>query len=64
MKEMPNVIRTARGACWEHTFDRFSAVCYVPENDKDDKLLNYGFIAPYLLVFTETWTHWAAFTTN
>ena len=54
MKEMPNVVRTASGACWEHTFERFSAVCYVPENDKDDKLLNYGFIAPYLLVFTET----------
>ena len=54
MKEMPNVIRTASGACWEHTFERFSAVCYVPENDKDDKLLNYGFIAPYLLVFSET----------
>ena len=54
MKEMPNVIRTASGACWEHTFERFSAVCYVPENDKDDKLLNYGFVAPYLLVFSET----------
>ncbi len=54
MKEMPNVVRTASGACWEHVFERFSAVCYVPENDKDDKLLNYGFIAPYLLVFTET----------
>ena len=50
---MPKVSRMKTGSCWEHTFERFSAVCYVPDNDKDDKLLNYGFIAPYLLVFSE-----------
>ena len=53
MNEMPKVTGVAGGACWEHTFERFSALCYVPENDKDDKLLNYGFVAPYLLVFSE-----------
>ena len=53
MNEMPKVTKMENGACWEHTFERFSAVCYVPENDKDDGLLNYGFIAPYLLVFGE-----------
>ena len=53
MNEMPKVTGVAGGSCWEHTFERFSALCYVPENDKDDKLLNYGFVAPYLLVFSE-----------
>ena len=52
MKEMPVITKINGGVCWEHTFERFSAVCYVPENDKDDNLLNYGFIAPYLLVFS------------
>lgn len=51
MNEMPVVSKVDGGVCWEHTFERFSALCYVPENDKDDGLLNYGFIAPYLLVF-------------
>ncbi|MBO4781556.1 MAG: hypothetical protein J5522_04090 [Lachnospiraceae bacterium] len=51
MNEMPVTTKVDGGVCWEHTFERFSAVCYVPDNDKDDSLLNYGFIAPYLLVF-------------
>ena len=51
MNEMPVTTKVNGGVCWEHTFERFSAVCYVPDNDKDDSLLNYGFIAPYLLVF-------------
>ncbi|MBR4343957.1 MAG: hypothetical protein IKP88_14885 [Lachnospiraceae bacterium] len=52
MNEMPIVTKTDGGVCWEHTFEKFTATCYVPENDKDDSLLNYGFIAPYLLVFS------------
>ena len=51
MNEMPSITEVKGESCWEHTFERFSAVCYVPENDKDDELLNYGFVAPYLLVF-------------
>ena len=51
MNEMPSITKVKGESCWEHTFERFSAVCYVPENDKDDELLNYGFVAPYLLVF-------------
>ncbi len=51
MNEMPVITKMKSGSCWEHTFERFSAVCYVPENDKDDELLNYGFVAPFLLVF-------------
>ena len=51
MNEMPVVTKMKCGSCWEHTFEKFSALCYVPENDKDDELLNYGFVAPFLLVF-------------
>ena len=51
MNELPVMTKVDGGVCWEHTFERFSALCYVPENDKDDGLLNYGFVAPYLLVF-------------
>ena len=51
MNEMPSITKVKGESCWEHTFERFIAVCYVPENDKDDELLNYGFVAPYLLVF-------------
>ncbi|MCR5206806.1 MAG: hypothetical protein K6E47_17390 [Lachnospiraceae bacterium] len=53
MNAMPEVMKLNGGLCWEHIFETFSALCYVPENDKDDGLLNYGFIAPYLLVFAE-----------
>lgn len=37
---------------WSHRYDSFEATVYSPVNDKDDDILNYGFIAPYLLVFT------------
>ena len=46
MNEMPSITKVKGESCWEHTFERFIAVCYVPENDKDDELLNYGFVAP------------------
>ena len=52
MKEKPVVTHLMDGsAIWSHTFDTFEAVVYVPVNDKDDDILNYGYLAPYLLVF-------------
>ena len=39
------------GAIWRQKFESFEATVYVPSNDKDDDILNYGYIAPYLLVF-------------
>ena len=51
MKEMPKMTAVDGGLMWTHTFEKFKAAVYVPENDLMDDFLNYGFIAPYLLVF-------------
>ena len=51
MKEMPEMTSVDGGVAWSHTFEKFKAVVYVPDNDLMDDVLNYGFIAPYLLVF-------------
>ncbi len=39
------------GKYWSHDFESFSALVYVPVGDPDADLINYGFKAPYLLVF-------------
>ena len=52
MKEMPEMTALADGLMWSHTFEKFKAAVYVPKNDLMDDVLNYGFIAPYLLVFS------------
>lgn len=41
------------GVIWSNTFEKFSATVYVPKTDLMADTLNYGFIAPYLLVFAE-----------
>ena len=51
MKEMPEMNKIEGGVAWSHDFEKFKATVYVPENDLMDDVLNYGFIAPYLLVF-------------
>jgi len=52
MKAMPEINKLADGSgIWSHCFEKFEATVYSPVNDKDDDILNYGFIAPYLLVF-------------
>ena len=51
MKEMPEMTAVSGGLMWSHTFEKFKAAVYVPQNDLMDDVLNYGFIAPYLLVF-------------
>lgn len=40
---------------WSHTFTKFEATVLVPKPDEKlhSDILNYGFIAPYLLVFAE-----------
>ena len=61
MKEMPAIKKLtdktfSDGACiWVHDFETFSATVYVPAPKKEllSETLNYGFIAPYLLVFAE-----------
>ena len=53
MTERPEVRETAGGKCWEHTFEKFHLKVYVPDNDLDGQVNNYGFRAPCLLVFEE-----------
>ena len=41
------------GKYWTHDFENFSAMVYVPVGDPSADVINYGFKAPYLLVFGE-----------
>ena len=38
---------------WEHTFENFHAKIYLPESKPVADIVNFGFRAPYLLVFEE-----------
>ena len=53
MNSMPKITAVPGGKIWTHTFEKFKATVFVPHNDLMDDVLNYGFIAPYLLVFGE-----------
>ena len=53
MMERPLVRETAGGRCWEHEFEQFFLKVFVPDNDIDGQVNNYGFRAPLLLVFEE-----------
>ena len=52
MREKPDVsLLPDGGKYWTHSFDRFRVLVYVPVGDPLAGLINYGFKAPYLLVF-------------
>ena len=53
MMERPQVREITGGKCWEHEFGTFFLKAYVPDNDLDGQVNNYGFRAPLLLVFEE-----------
>ena len=53
MEKMPEVTKTKDGAYWRNTYEKFEAQVYVPKSELQGDILNYGFMAPYLLVFTE-----------
>ena len=53
MKVMPKVTECASGKYWEHEFEKFFVGCYVPDCDLMADVINYGFKAPYLVLFTE-----------
>lgn len=40
---------------WQKAFNSFEATVYCPKTDLDGATINYGFIAPYLLVFIENY---------
>ena len=52
MSEKPAVsVLPDGGKYWTHDFEHFSVLVYVPVGDPLSGLINYGFKAPYLLVF-------------
>lgn len=53
MEKMPQVTTSADGAFWKNTYEKFEARVYVPKSALQGDILNYGFNAPYLLVFAE-----------
>ncbi len=53
MMERPQVREIPGGKCWEHGFEKFDLKVFVPDNDLDGQVNNYGFRAPLLLVFEE-----------
>lgn len=54
MKEKPIINTFEDGSkIWNHTFDTFKVKVYVPTTDLPEKTINYGFDAPYLLVFED-----------
>jgi len=55
IEKMPEVIVFHdKSNYWEHTFESFYAKVYIPVNDPITDIVNFGFRAPYLLVFEET----------
>ena len=56
MNEIPEITKLGNDSCiWTHTFNNFEATVYVPAPKKEllSDIINYGFAAPYLLVFAE-----------
>ena len=56
MNEIPQITKLENDSCiWSHSFNTFEATVYVPAPKKEllSDIINYGFAAPYLLVFAE-----------
>lgn len=52
--ELPVVKELGNGGkYWENTYKDFSAKVYVPKYDKIADTINFGYVAPYLIVFEE-----------
>lgn len=54
MKNCPEIISLPGGGkCWQHGFERFRVKVYVPQPHPLADIVNFGFDAPYLLLFEE-----------
>ena len=54
MQQFPDVLTLENGArLWQHQFECFRVKVYVPKGDPLANIVNFGFKAPYLLVFEE-----------
>ena len=53
MEKMPEVTKTSDGVFWSNAYEKFDADVYVPKSPLQGDILNYGFMAPYLLIFAD-----------
>ncbi len=54
MKNLPEIITLNDGSkIWENNFGDFTTKVYLPKCELPHEIINYGFMAPYLLVFAE-----------
>ncbi len=54
MDKMPKVQVLEDGSkMWTHTFEDFEAKVYIPQDELYSDIINYGFVAPYLMIFEE-----------
>ena len=56
MKQLPVVNEFKDGSkLWEHAYDKFHVTVYIPVHKKElySHIVNYGFISPFLIVFSE-----------
>ena len=54
MKNLPEIITLNDGSkIWENNFGEFTAKVCLPKCELPHEIINYGFMAPYLLVFAE-----------
>ena len=53
MEKMPEVTKTEEGVFWSNSYEKFDVEVYVPHSPLQGDILNYGFMAPYLLIFND-----------
>ena len=53
MEKMPEVTRTNDGVFWSNSYEKFDVDVYVPVSPLEGDILNYGFMAPYLLILAD-----------
>ncbi len=53
MKTFPEIVTLGSAHAWQHAFDSFRVKVIVPEPQPLADIVNFGFNAPYLLVFEE-----------
>lgn len=59
MKDIPAISEWKDGSkIWENNFGDFTAKVYLPKCDLPYEVINYGFMAPYLLIFEEEKMTW------
>ena len=53
MEVKPQVREVVGGKIWNHEFNSFKATVYVPNTELPEDVINFGFEAPYNIIFTE-----------